>query len=214
MDFPLGSAQRKAAEEHVSACAHCRTELALLQEFVAGNIREDEKESVDWIKGQLTPPAQVPREIKQPRDQGSRWWGKLWSPGYAAALAVAAALIVFVNVEWRRPASVPGQQADVMRSTTLRAIAPVGELDRVPEELRWSDVPGAARYSILVTEVDLTPVFQGRVGSSSIPLPEEVRKILVPGKVLQWTVIAEDASGRELATTGVQKFFTKPLQTN
>jgi hypothetical protein len=100
-----------------------------------------------------------------------------------------------------------------MRSAPLHAVAPVGELERVPEEFRWTVVPGAARYSVVVTEVDLTPVFQTRVGTNSIPLPDEVRKMLGPGKILQWTVIAEDSSGRELATTGVQRFFTKSLQT-
>jgi hypothetical protein len=56
MDFPPESVQRKAAEEHVSGCAHCRTELALLHEFVAGTVRADEKDAVDWIEGRLTTP--------------------------------------------------------------------------------------------------------------------------------------------------------------
>jgi hypothetical protein len=205
LEFPPESMQRRAAEAHVSECAHCRTELALLREFVTGTPRGEEKEAVEWIQARLTPPQGVRSR--------SRWWQSMWSPRYAGVLAVAAALIIAINIEWHKPATVPQEQGDVMRSAPLHAIAPVGGLAGAPQEFRWTPVPGAAGYSILVTEVDLTPVFQSRVTGTSIPLPDEVRKILVPGKTLQWTVAAEDAAGRELATTGVQKFFTKPLQT-
>ena len=201
MDLPAESAERREVDAHVATCAHCRTELALLREFESGTVRPEEKDAVEWITNRLASGG-ARQQIRQPQDSGSKWWQRLWSPpGFAAALAVAAALIIAVNVEWRRPV-IPGEGPDVVRSAPLRAISPLGDLAVPPQEFRWTAVSGAAAYRLTVTEVDRTVVFKDKFTTNSTPVPEQVRKLLQPGKPLLWTVTAEDASGREIATTG------------
>lgn len=201
MDLPAESAERRAVDAHVATCAHCRTELAMLREFESGTVRPEEKDALEWITNRLAS-AEARQQIRQPQDSGSKWWQRLWSPpGFAAALAVAAALIVAVNVEWRRPV-IPGEGPDVVRAAPLRAISPLGDLNVAPREFRWTAVSGAAGYRLTVTEVDRTVVFNNKLTTTSTQIPDQVRKLFQPGKSMLWMVTAEDASGREIASTG------------
>lgn len=208
MEMPVESQQRRSAQAHLSQCARCRTELSLLREFESGELRPNEKDAVEAIASRLKAPA-APRSAARKR---AAW---LWSaPGFVTALGLAAALIVTINVGWKRPVETPAYDEQTLRSTRLRAIAPIGDVASVPAEFRWTPVKGAARYTLTVTEVDRTVVFRNEYTQTYIPTPEPVRSILQPGKTLQWTVTAEDSSGAELATTGVQQFRTKVLQSN
>src|SRR5258708_1923337 len=92
LSLPEGSAQRRSAENHVATCSHCRNELDLLHAFELGAIREDERVAVDAITARLG--------SAKPQKASVAWWQRLFSPtGFAAALAVAAALIVAVNLQ-------------------------------------------------------------------------------------------------------------------
>ena len=213
MHAPQGSAVRREAEQHVARCAHCQTELVLLQEFRSEAIRPEEQAAVDWIAGRLSSPVPEPggagRMITEP---ARKWWTRLWSPPVFAAIAITAAVLIFVNIERPRSADDLTRETDVLRSARMHAVAPTGDLSTVPEEFRWSAVRGADRYLLVVTEVDRTVIYRNTVSQTSIGIPDEVRKILRPGKTLQWIATAQDSSGREIASTGVQEFRTKLLQ--
>ena len=198
LDLPVESSLRRAAEGHLRDCAHCRTELALLNEFEAGAVRPEERETVEWIEARLA--VESRRNAVRP----VRWWRRSWTPPvFAGALAAAAALIVAINVEWRRPV-IPADGPDVVRAAPLRAIAPLGDLKSIPQEFRWTAVPGAADYRLTVTEVDRTVVYQDRVIGASAPVPDQVKSLFQPAKTLFWSITAEDASGREIARTSPQ----------
>jgi anti-sigma factor RsiW len=83
--YALGELDRGAcrlAEEHAARCQACREELATLRLTLdtLSTLREEE----------------VPRRIAFVSDQvfEPRWWQRLFSPGFAAACVVAAAILV------------------------------------------------------------------------------------------------------------------------
>jgi hypothetical protein len=204
LNLPEGSAQRRSAEQHLATCAHCRNELELLSAFESGAIREDERVAIEAITARLA--------SAKPRRQtvSAVWWQRFFSPtGFAAALAVAAALIVAINLDRGGSTRVEDGAPDTLRSAPLRALSPLGELNGVPQEFRWTPVNGASTYSLNVVEVDRTPVFSGKVPGTSLPIPSQVRELLQTGKILQWSVTAYDNAGRELASTALQRFQLK-----
>lgn len=78
----LDAAAAQSAESHAAACQTCRQELATLRLTLdsLGALREEE----------------VPRRIAFVSDKvfEPRWWHQLWSPNFAAACVVAAAILV------------------------------------------------------------------------------------------------------------------------
>jgi anti-sigma factor RsiW len=78
----LDSAVRRDAEAHASTCATCREELAGLRLTLDTlSVLRDEE---------------VPRRIAFVSDKvfEPRWWQRLWSPAFAGACVVAAAIVV------------------------------------------------------------------------------------------------------------------------
>lgn len=204
LNLPEGSAQRRTVENHVVTCTRCHNELALLNAFESGAIRENEREAVEAITGRL---GLAKRKAEK---ASASWWQRLVSPtGIAVALAVAAALIVAVNLDRGGLRPIATETADTFRSAPLRAISPLGEVDGIPREFRWTLVPGAATYSLNVMEVDHTPVFSDKVPGTSFSIPSEVGKLLQSGKTLAWNVIAYDNDGRRLASTTLQRIQVK-----
>jgi hypothetical protein len=201
------------AQRHLAECAHCRSELALFGEFEMGTIRPEEKDAVAQIVSRLAVPARAARQSHQPAEVRLRWWEQFsWKYGLTAAFAVAAALLVGINVETMRHSADPSRSADVLRSAPLRAIAPVGDLDTIPNEFSWTAVPGASTYDLKVSEVDNTPLFESTITGTFLTIPTELRAQIGSGKTLQWIVNAQDKSNHEIATSGVHKFRTKSLQ--
>ena len=207
LNLPAGSEQRRAVETHVGACPHCHNELELLHSFESGAIREEEREAVEAITARL-------RSMKlEPPKNTAAWWRRLLSPpGFAAALAVAAALIVAVNLDRGGPAPIAVGGTDTYRSTPLRALSPLGEVAGMPQEFTWTQVTGASTYSVNVTEVDRTPVFSEKIATNSVAIPSHVRNLLQTGKILQWNVIAYGSTGQQLASTAPQRVQFKVAQ--
>jgi anti-sigma factor RsiW len=83
--YALGELDRPArieAESHAAACATCRDELATLRLTLdtLSTLREEE----------------IPRRIAFVSDKvfEPRWWQRLFSPNFAAACVIAAAILV------------------------------------------------------------------------------------------------------------------------
>lgn len=78
----LDGSARQLAEEHAARCEGCREELATLRLTLdtLSALREEE----------------VPRRLAFVSDKvfEPRWWQRLFSPGFAAACLVAAAILV------------------------------------------------------------------------------------------------------------------------
>jgi hypothetical protein len=204
LNLPEGSEQRRSAENHLATCAHCRNELELLYAFESGAIGEDERVAVEAITARLASATPKAQRVS------AAWWQRLLSPtGFAAALAMAAALIVAINLDRGGSTRVEDGASDTLRSAPLRALSPLGEINSMPQEFRWTPVTGASTYSVTVVEVDRTLVFSGKASGTSFPIPGQVRDLLQTGKVLQWNVTAYDNAGRELASAALQRFQLK-----
>jgi hypothetical protein len=75
----------------------------------------------------------------------------------------------------------------------------------VPDVFEWTHMDAAISYTLVVEEVDHTPVFEGAFSGTSAPMPDPARKILRTGRPLAWRVIARDAKGVELASSETER---------
>lgn len=204
--------------EHVAGCLRCRTELALLAEFEAAAPRPDEQLAARWITARLdselarlTRGAPEPLRAAPDERPALRRPRRLGAQAVAGVLALAAALVLFVNLRGRdvsAPVLSPdaGTAPTVFRSNAVTLVAPADDLAEPPTELRWEAVSGATSYSVTITEVDRTEIWRAEVRTPSAPLPVRIRARAVPGKPLLWQVVAKDATGGVVATSGVQRF--------
>jgi anti-sigma factor RsiW len=118
----LDKHERAQAEAHAATCEACRNELAStrLTLDALSTLREEE----------------VPRRIAFVSDKvfEPRWWQQLWSPTFAAACVVAAAILVHGVVAFARPSADPAEiQARVDRAVT-KAVADT--VERQSEQLQ------------------------------------------------------------------------------
>jgi hypothetical protein len=131
----MGSSERREAEAHAAACPNCREELATLRLTLdtLSTLREEE----------------IPRRIAFVSDQifEPRWYQRalrsVWSPNFAAACVIAAAILVHA---FARPASNDQIQAQIDAAVT-KAVAAVQandaeQIDRAVSfyENRYSEV--------------------------------------------------------------------------
>jgi hypothetical protein len=111
--YALGELDRPArleAETHHSSCAHCREELATLRLTLdtLSTLREEE----------------IPRRIAFVSDKvfEPRWWQRVFSPNFAAACVIAAAILVhaYARPTGPDPAAVQAQiQAQINAAVNL-----------------------------------------------------------------------------------------------
>jgi hypothetical protein len=213
-----GSLAQPAAarlRDHVWKCARCQTELALLKQFEDAAPEPDEERAVKWISVRLErrfseapagpSPVRIHDRAAPPRRS---LFSALNVAGFAlAASAFAVAAIVGLR-EGRAPElTAPSQGAStVLRSAGIATLAPAGELDAAPEALRWEPRTDAASYSVQVMEVDRIGLWSAETRETMIALPPGIRARIVPGKPLLWEVVAKDAAGRIVASSGNQQF--------
>jgi hypothetical protein len=213
MSLPIDTTERRQAEQHVKSCPHCWGELAISREFEAGAPREDEKESVRWIAAQFRL-GDGQGGVRRPLSLRLGGWRPARKTSLiAAAFTVAAGLMIVMGIRPEQPAAV-GEQGEVLRAEPLRAVAPLGDLKAVPDEFRWTAIPGAARYVLTVAEVDRTVLFQLKTQATAVPIPESVRELMNSRTMLLWSVTAQDRAGRELGRSGVQRFRLQPFPLN
>jgi len=214
-DGSLTESAMRRVRAHLEHCARCQTELALLHEFERASPRPGEEAAARWITSQLEEkfagaPPKPQMERREDRRPRSRFWSAL-RPMQAGGFAVAAALLVAaVGIALRdaRPpqiaSSVPERQ--VFRSAEIPVVAPPENPARAPSELRWSAWGNADSYSVRVMEVDRKELWSAETRQTSVALPAAVRAQIVPRKPLLWEVVARDADGRTLASSGIHTF--------
>jgi len=198
------SSSEPEAAAHAAGCAHCQAEMAMLKSFESSVPAEHEGAAVAWIAAQLE------RNQKAPAAKASSnvvpFWRSLFRVPYmAAAAALIAAIALGVSLyhpEGGKPhLGVPnvGVYRGEIHLTT------VGDLNQPPYQLTWAAVPGASSYVIEVDDVSGDKMWESRSAQNSITVDSQLKTLLRPGKPLNWTVTALDATGKELAT-GKGKF--------
>jgi hypothetical protein len=182
------------AREHARRCPRCAAELTLLEAWQEEPPRNDR--DVGWIVARLRGHARAPR---------------------AGALLVAAGVVLalFAGLLYRPRPEAPSVSArmgaeTVLRSNSIDATEPEGDLDRPPAELRWRALAGADRYVAVLMEVDRAPLWQAETREAAVALPRSVQERCLPGKTLLWQVRALDAGGLPLAASEITRFRVKP----
>jgi hypothetical protein len=99
-----------------------------------------------------------------------------------------------------------GNQPDVFRSQSLAILAPAGDLQKAPEEVRWEPAPSAAAYRVRLMEVDGHELWGAQTVNTSVAFPPSVRALIVPAKTLLLAVTALDARGQKIAESDNTRF--------
>ena len=190
---------------HAAACTRCTAELALLRGFLEATPTPAEATDVKWIRerlGNSVPPAKK-HMVAFPA----------WRRSPAAWVLAAAALVLLsvalgLQVGRMRAPAVPRTLEDpqVLRSGRLELIAPAGDVGAASAEFSWQAVPGTAQYEVRLMEVDRTELWRTAVTGTSVVLPDSIRGRLQTGKTFVWQVIAQNAGGKEIATSDRQTF--------
>jgi hypothetical protein len=196
---------KRQVESHIAECAHCRTELALFRGFESAQVRPEEQRDVNAIVASLrkrSPAAPEP------------WWKSMWKPRLLmpAGLATAAAMIaIMVGIQHRpgQPSLIPGDE-QVMRSSKVTVVSPVGDLVEPARSLAWYTVVGASSYRVTILEADRTELWSTTVQQTTADVPAGVVQKMAPLKTLFWKVQALDSSGSVLVESGLTRFRVLP----
>ncbi len=205
------SGSDKRIVEHVRSCRYCETELAMLRTFTLADVPAEESAAVREVALRLAAP-------RKPVLRGSErlpWWrfgGSLLRPavlGFAALLLLAGVGLQLRNSG--RPQLRTDVGSDVYRTNTLTVLAPSGDLQQPPDEVRWKPVPAAVRYRVRILEVDGNEMWSVESAGGGVTIPADVRARIVPAKTLLCSVTALDGDGRTVAESNNVRF--RVLQT-
>ena len=203
-----------ALKGHVDGCSHCQTELQMLRSFTSNEVGEHEKTAVDAIAARLKARSStIATRRTGPVESRHPWWKRVfevrWLSPAAAALAIAL-VVGGVTIELRRgrqpslDASTGGPE--VLRSSAIAILSPIGDLREKPGEIRWESVPNATRYQVRIMEVDRAELWSAEALSPRIALPPRVGTLIVPSKTLLIQVAAFDASSQKIAESETVRF--------
>jgi hypothetical protein len=209
-DNALTPRERAAIGAHVHSCAVCQSELALLQTFAAGEVRDDERNAVRDIVSELRRrehaifSAHASPEIRRSR------FALFGSFRHALSLAtvllaVVGSYYIFSSTPPRLPSDA-GSGTEVTRSLAVELRAPLGDQMAAPQRLEWRPIAGAARYRARLMEVDRRELWSVETTATTADLPEPVRALVVPAKTLLWQVTAYDASNAPIAESSPERF--------
>lgn len=203
-----GGNERKAkAHAHVAACAHCQSELALLNTFQQPGVNDDERHAIDSIVADL--------RANSPARKRESWGRRFFTARFLipATVALAAGVTMLsVVLPSRRSAEIsftPG--GEVMRSQTIAVLDPVGDVVQAPKELRWQPVKAVKNYKVRLLEVDRTSLWSGSTNVPAASLPDSVRLNIAPNRTLTWEVEGYDSAGNKIASSGLQRFRVRGL---
>jgi len=218
----------KQSHPHLTGCARCQAELAMLKAFESGTPLPDEGAAVAWISSHLdrhletikSPRARMSQNGVQSFEPQGSWWARIFAAGgwrwAVPAMAVVAAAIMAAIL--LRPEKEPGLQADaghfngIYRSQEVQVVSPAGDLQQAPRELQWQPYPGTETYRVAVREVDNSLLWSMETRETSVEIPGFLRAKMLPGKPILWQVTALDATGRVLGTSQVQRFASPRRQ--
>jgi len=205
------STDAKAAM-HLSGCAHCQTELAMLKSFEQSTPSASEGAAVAWIAAQLERQQNAP--VAQQKIARVPFWRTMFRVPYlAGAAALAAVLILGVSL-YNRDSDGPGKLnsgigSGQFRSGAIHLVSPVSDIPQAPTEFRWDAVPGASSYSVEIKDVAGVTLATAKSTQNVLPVTPEMRGNMLSGKPLKWKVTALDAAGKEIANSSTEQFKVK-----
>jgi hypothetical protein len=186
----------------------------MLRSFTSNQVAEHEKLAVNAIAARLKAQstAGAPNDTVAIQSRQS-WWKRAfevrWLSAAAATLAIAL-VVAGVAIELRRgrqPALDIGPRGtEILRSSAIAILSPIGDLREKPAEISWEAVPNAVRYRVQIMEVDRAEVWSADATSPRIGLPPTVETLIVPSKTLLVQIAAFGASGQKIAESETVRF--------
>lgn len=215
---------------HLSQCARCQAELALLKSFETATPLPNEGAAVAWIGAHLERQLDSIKggtgssglqPVQPLRAQGSWFSMILGLPAmrWAIPLTALAALVVMSAVLLRSPKEPQLQasaerQGAIYRSQEIELVSPLGDVEQVPRELRWQVFESAVAYQLALMEVDHSVLWSSETKTSSVEIPMPIRAKMLPGKPILWQVKALGQQGQILASSQVQQFVVPRKQSS
>jgi hypothetical protein len=210
----LAPEERRVLEEHASRCPACAAERELARLFDAAPGEAGVRpEDVELVVSRLEEASPLRRAGAEPRvapfpGPRRRSLQPLFRLAAAAVLVLAAGLALFTLNAPAPP--LPAPEEGAMRGSEIEPLAPVGEVEEIPPELRWTPREGARSYRVRLLAVDGTVLWEQEVSAPPARLPAEVAGRLHRAVVYRWTVEALDASGARLALSETVEFRARP----
>jgi len=205
------STDAKAAM-HLSGCAHCQTELAMLKSFEQSTPSASEGAAVAWIAAQLERQQNAP--VAQQKIARVPFWRTMFRVPYLAGAAALAAVLIFgislYHGNSDGPGKInPGLGGGQFRSGAIHLVRPIAEQNNTPQEFRWDAVPGASSYSVEIKDVAGVTLASAKSTQNVLPVTPELKANMISGKPLKWKVTALDAAGNEIANSSLEQFKVK-----
>ena len=223
--------ERRRLEAHAAHCPACAAERDLAQGFDAGpegaGVRPEDVAFVVSRLESAAPVGNVRSFREAPRFREARGETAKAVPAAAVPtsrriesspawrLAAAAVLVIAAGLAFQlsRPGAPPlpaPQAGGVVRGGEVETVSPVGEVDALPAELRWTPRPGASSYRVRLSTVDDTVLWEATVPESPARLPAEVSEKLHRAVAYHWTVEALGPAGERLGASEPARFRARP----
>jgi hypothetical protein len=200
---------RRRLLEHAERCPACAAERDLARLFDAGPEAGDVRpEDVAYVVGRLEGRPHTAGQVLA--FLGARRRPAVWVARLAAAAVVLLAAGLFFQRYFAAPQLPEPPSSGVVRGGEVEILAPVGEVEAVPVELRWAPRPGAVSYRVRLQAVDDTVLWEATLSAPPARLPAEVVARLQRGVVYVWSVAALDAQGARLASSEPVRFRARP----
>jgi anti-sigma factor RsiW len=183
-DGELPPAQRTEVITHLSACPHCRRQVAGITRL----LRDPSVAAAQ--RGAASSAAQ------RPGDRSGTYGGRFGGVGALVGLAAAVLVLVVTRSDHAGRATVsdaPATTRHVLRERPItttaapRLIAPAGATSLV-DTLRWTSVPHADRYRATVFDGDGNVAHEAETADTAVGLPPQFRA--ARGRLYLWKVEA------------------------
>lgn len=214
----LDETSRVRLEGHARECPACAAERRLAAAFDTPAREFGREEDIEHIVGRLRAtvgPALAGAAMSARADAVQPDTHRRWrAPAVWLAAAATVLLTVSLGLEsLLQPAAPPLPDAapsGVMRGAHVEVIAPSGEVEALPAELRWEPLAAAVAYRVTLLSAGDTLLWSTTTTAAAVKLPSEVRKQLHGAARYRWQVQALGNGDAPLALSEMVSFRAPP----
>lgn len=204
-DGSVTGTERTTIEHHTLLCTACSAEWVMLADFHSATPGPAEIADVNAIVSKLH---QHNKQLMQGESQPEPiWWKRLFSSPVMARLALSLTVLVIVlalSLQWR------AAQTGTLDDAASITLEPSGDIKTAPQTFKWTPVPNAASYKVVLSDVDNTEIFSQQTTITSIVVPDAIRASIVANKTLIVKVTAYDAANKVIAESQPSSFRLMP----
>lgn len=209
----LTADRQETLDRHAAVCPACAAERRLAASFDQAH-DSDQGPSADheFVTSRMTAP-HGPTSTATSDNVVPLFRRRFWTPmvGLAAAvfLGVAIAPVLKLSFTGAPVIGDPGA-GPAVRSASIEALYPMGEIDTAPGALGWVASPGAQKYEVTLRRVDGQPIWKTETDRTTVAIPETVRSMMKPAVTYTWDVSAWTQNNGRLAWSEGIRFRLAP----